>query len=204
MDRDDYKAADRLVKTAQAAAFAASSPTLEAAVRGRAREVEALAAAYSDAVQAAEKTLAEKPDDPDANLVLGKFLCLDKGDWGRGLPMLAEGSDPDLKALALSDLASVSDPDAQQELAKTYATRAEGKRVPPKRMLRRSCYWLQKAAVQFTGFRRTEIEKKVADIEKNLPPLRPAIVSAYYGTNNDWQDVTDRFGFCSSRTRARS
>ena len=192
-DRDDYDTADRAVKAGLAAGFAASSPTLEAAIRGRAKEVEDLHAAYTETVQKAAQTLIEKPDDPDANLTLGKFLCLEKGDWNRGLPMLSLGSDLDLKALALSDLASVSDPDAQQELAKTYATRAEGEAGSAKaQLLRRSCYWLQKAAVQFTGFRRTEIEKKVADIEKNLPPLPPAIVCAYYGTNNDWQDVTDK------------
>ncbi len=107
--------------------------------------------------------------------------------------MLAQGSDPELKALAASDLASVSDPDAQQEVAKAYTTRAEGENGAAKaQLLRRSCYWLEKAQAQLMGFQRTEVAKKIAELEKGILPQRPAVVCAYYGTYNDWPEVTDK------------
>ena len=72
-DRDDYDTADRAVKAGLAAGFAASSPTLEAAIRGRAKEVEDLHAAYTETVQKAAQTLIEKPDDPDAEPDVGQI-----------------------------------------------------------------------------------------------------------------------------------
>ena len=43
-------------------------------------------------MQEAMETLKGKPDDPEANLIAGKYLCLAKGDWPNGLPMLAKSS----------------------------------------------------------------------------------------------------------------
>ena len=192
VDADDYDMADRAIKAAGAAAHSASNSAMEKVTSARAAEIEALRKAWEPAGAAAQ-TLATKPDDPDASLALGAFFCLDKGDWGRGLPLLAQGSDKTLKALAQADLDAVADPAAQMELAKTYQGQADGEAGPRKaQFLRRACFWYQKAAAQFTGVTRAEADKKVGEIEKNLPPVRPAIVGAFYGTYNDWQDVTDK------------
>jgi hypothetical protein len=190
-DADDFDRADRFLKIAQAAGRAANIATLISAVQGRATEIESLRKAY-EPVKAALQTLTGKPDDAEANLVLGTYLCLSKGDWSRGLPALAQGSDAKLKALALADLGSASDPDAQAELAKTYLAQAEGENGAAKAHLqRRACYWYQKAEAHLTGLPRTEATKKIAEIEKTIPHQHPAIVSAWYGTHNDWLDVTD-------------
>lgn len=53
-----------------------------------------------DAVKKAELKLAEKPDDPEANLTLGKYLAFVKGDWEGAIPHLSMGSDAILKAAA--------------------------------------------------------------------------------------------------------
>lgn len=53
-----------------------------------------------EAVKKAEATLKESPDNPDANLVLGKYLAFSKGDWDLAIPCLAKGSDPFYQALA--------------------------------------------------------------------------------------------------------
>jgi len=57
----------------------------------------------------ANTTLAKKPDDPEANFTAGKYLCLVKGDWDKGLPLLAKGSDAKLKELAQKELAGPKD-----------------------------------------------------------------------------------------------
>ena len=53
----------------------------------------------SVATDSARKSLEKNPDDPDANLTLGRWLCLLRNDWSDGLPHYAKGSDPSLKAL---------------------------------------------------------------------------------------------------------
>ena len=51
-------------------------------------------------LQEARAALAKDPKDPKASLVLGQYLCFSKGDWEKGLPLLAQGSDASLKGLA--------------------------------------------------------------------------------------------------------
>ena len=72
---------------------------LTAQAEGRFAEVAELATAF-EGVKAARVTLAKKPDDPDANLVVGQYLSFVKGDWVAGSRMLALGNDEALKALA--------------------------------------------------------------------------------------------------------
>src|SRR5205823_674976 len=50
------------------------------------------------------KALASNANDPSANEKIGRFICFLKGDWDAGLPMLAKGSDEQLKAIAALDL----------------------------------------------------------------------------------------------------
>src|SRR5262249_30196360 len=86
-EADDYAAADRLRRAAQAALGVITNKTLsnrslETLVQYRAYEIQALRKAY-EALEDTIKVLATNPGDPDANLALGKFFCLDKGDWDR-------------------------------------------------------------------------------------------------------------------------
>jgi hypothetical protein len=53
-----------------------------------------------EAVKKAEATLKENPDNPDANLAIGKYLAFSKGEWDQAIPCLAKGSDPFYQALA--------------------------------------------------------------------------------------------------------
>ena len=55
---------------------------------------------------AAEKTLQLKPDDPAASLIAGRWYCLQRGDWERGLPCLARSSDSRLSELARREAAA--------------------------------------------------------------------------------------------------
>src|SRR5262245_17696113 len=45
-----------------------------------------------------------EPLDAETCLKLGKLICFLKGDWQRGLPLLARGSDERLRELAHQDL----------------------------------------------------------------------------------------------------
>src|SRR6185437_7306448 len=65
--------------------------------------VEFLRAAHDHVAPFVEK-LAASPEDPAANLAVGSYVCFIRGAWPKGLPMLAKGTDPDLKRLAMTEL----------------------------------------------------------------------------------------------------
>jgi hypothetical protein len=92
MDRalaeDSFDIAARLLKVGEIAAAKSKSAAQTASVQARVKEMDALRKEYSKARSAAE-VLAKDTLDPDANLVLGKYVCFGKGDWKKGLLMLA-------------------------------------------------------------------------------------------------------------------
>ena len=56
-----------------------------------------------DLAKAGEKTLESMPDDPAANLAVGKWYCLQVGDWKKGIPQLAKSGDAKLAAAAAAE-----------------------------------------------------------------------------------------------------
>jgi hypothetical protein len=59
--------------------------------------------------QAAVSKIAEKPDDPAANLAVGRWHLVQDADWAKALPFLAKGGDPKWRAaVALRPLRSRS------------------------------------------------------------------------------------------------
>jgi hypothetical protein len=194
-EADDYTAADRLAKAAQTALGvitnkAQGSRSLEALAQYRANEMQACRKAYEPLADAV-KALAKSPDDADANLALGKFYCLDKGDWDRGLPLLARAGDPQWKDLARKDLALPPDPAGQAGLADGYAALAKEESPPRKlRILRRAWAWYEQAAASLPAASRADVVKKIGDIQKTVPIAPATILFAAYGNNETWMDVT--------------
>ncbi len=68
-------------------------------------------------VQTAITVLDGKPDDPEANLLVGRFLSFMRGEWAEGLKFLARGSDPQIKTLAIEELAQPTSAEEQKLLA---------------------------------------------------------------------------------------
>ncbi|MDB5309188.1 MAG: hypothetical protein JWO38_3390 [Gemmataceae bacterium] len=58
------------------------------------------------AIKPAREALKTAPDDPAANLAVGRYRCFVQGKWEEGLKHLAKGSHPGLKAAAEADLAA--------------------------------------------------------------------------------------------------
>jgi hypothetical protein len=77
---------------------------------------------------AAETVLKTRPNDPQANLTVGQYLCLYRGQWKAGLPRLAKGADAKLKTAATKELASaepVAVADAWYDLLPTLELHAK-------------------------------------------------------------------------------
>lgn len=104
LEDDHFEVANRLLKAAQAAAAKARSEDLRERIKLRLKQCQEAEKRFAEAEQARE-TLKTRPDDPEANLTLGKYLCFVKEDWEGGVPHLARASDPALKSLAQKELA---------------------------------------------------------------------------------------------------
>ena len=119
-------------------------------------------------VQHSLATLKTSPADPEANLVVGKYHCLQKDDWDKGLPMLAQGSDAALKQLAAAELAKPTAAEEQKKLGDGWWEFAGSKvKLAWKGSLRRAVYWYRKA-VGSGGGRKAELEQRIA-VYESLP-----------------------------------
>ncbi len=176
---DDYAGAERLAEMAKEmaqgkdlAVIKQAGALLERLAAGKQR--------YARFLQA-QKVLAEKPDDPQANLVEGQFYCFSKNDeksWARGLPLLAKGSDATLKALAEAELARGGDVSNPSEMVKLADLWLQGASVVDASrradVLRRAAYWYQAALPGLAGFTKTRSRWRLEDIQQKLDELSDA------------------------------
>jgi hypothetical protein len=169
---DDYPAADRLLKVAIAAAGRAKVVALSSAIAARTKDVDTFRKAF-EALGPDRKTLAADPKDPGANARVGRFVCLVKGDWETGLPLLVKGDDEKLKAAAAKDLTNPDTTAARVEAGDAWWDLADGLdpalRVEAKL---RACFWYEQAAPELTGLSKARVDKRVAEAVK-LAEQRP-------------------------------
>lgn len=113
-------------------------------------------------VSKAKAKLVTSPDDADANLTVGRFLCLVKGDWEAGWPHLAKGSDASLKLIAGKEMAAPKETADQVALADAWWDRAEKEASADKEGLkRRAAYWYGQAIPNLTGLSKARAEKRM-------------------------------------------
>ena len=125
---DNFDVATKLSKQAIALVRLSKNRDLRYTILLKNKEVETMAKAYDDAKEAIA-TLDTKANDPEANLIVGKYECFTKSDWDKGLPMLAKGSNEELKALAEEDIA-----DTETPTHKLHLVMSGGTLVPNRRM----------------------------------------------------------------------
>lgn len=162
---DDYDTAKDAVQQARSYARKAKDKALyESAsdfyrvVREAEREYKAVATAFA--------TVAKNPDDAEANLAVGRYLCFIKGDWAAGLPHLALGADETLAALAKTDLGAPESTEAKMLLADHYyeLARAEKKdeRVRSGLLVRAAGYY-EAALPDLTGLDKAKAEMRLQE-----------------------------------------
>ena len=122
---DNYPVASRLSALVDTAAAKSQQLPLVARVQSRTRDVAGLRRDY-DRFREAEGVLKQNPNDPEANAAAGRWLCLVKGDWANGLPLLAKGADKPLKDLAAAELGKPAGAAAVVKLADGWWDAAEG------------------------------------------------------------------------------
>jgi hypothetical protein len=166
---DRYDVAVSLLATASTAARRANSAALVNRVEARERAAKEMQKEFT-AVQSAEETLKAEPTNPAANLTKGKFLCLLKGEWDKGLPFLAAGGEDRLAVAAGKDTGGPTEAEAQAEVAEAWWDLAEAEKGPAKtQLLRRAHHWYKQAHSDLKGLAQTKAEKRLAVLNPLFP-----------------------------------
>jgi tetratricopeptide (TPR) repeat protein len=167
LDADEYSTAKRLLGIAETAVKKSSSPPLLQRVQTVSKEAAELAAEFQLA-RTAPEILRDKPDDPEASLKWGRFLALVKGHWDAGLPLLAQGNDAPLRAVAAKDLAYPREAAAQRELGDAWWDLAQAQPetgLVKTQLLLRAKFWYEQAIVELAGLTRLQLEKRLKEIQ---------------------------------------
>jgi hypothetical protein len=176
---DRYEAAVRLTALADSAAARTKSMALVNEVDARIKEVRILSAEYNRSKSAMAKLKAD-PADPAANLAVGRYLSLFKGNWDDGLPLLAKSSDVALRNLARQDMESPTESAKEFALGNAWWDIAEkSSDLIKSRMRERASYWYRQAHPGLAGLDKTQAEKRLTEAGINVANLAmaaPAVI----------------------------
>lgn len=174
IDRDDYPTAVHLVGTAKRVAEAAGGRPATEVVAALARRVSREGGEFAR-VRPMLKMLESAPGDAKLNLVAGTYYALHKGQWDRGLPMLARGDDARLQILARADRSAPTRAAEQEKLGDGWSAAAAGSSDDRNaaRGRERAGYWYRRAEAHLRGLDRARVEKKREAVERQLAG-RPA------------------------------
>ena len=176
---DDFDAAREMGKQAMLMARPTKDRELIQETVTKTKDIEVAAKASDDAKEAMAKLKAD-PGDPDANAILGKHLCLTKGDWEKGLPLLARGGNAALKALAERDIQGAATAEAQVRLGDAWWL-ARGRQ--------RAVSWYEKAILGLTGLERDRVAGRVLS-----EPFGNRPVDLLAWATPDRNDLDDKWG----------
>lgn len=104
------------------------------------RKIDNAQRGYQEVLRSLER-LEAAPDDPDANASVGKYFCLIKGDWPRGLPFLAKAGDELLTQAAERELQNPGTPDEMAAAGDAWWAFGEDHRNARRNAQLRAVYW---------------------------------------------------------------
>jgi hypothetical protein len=167
---DNYESAIQAVKAAQAAATKvrdAAAGSLLARLHGDLkREKED----FLNVLLALE-TLAKKPDDPEANLVVGRFRC-GQQVWEEGLLRLTLGSDEVLRDLATRDIAEPTKAADRKALADAWNEQSKKEKDSFQAVCWRRAHRLYKLAEPgLLGLDQAAARSQLLTLAQKLPDL---------------------------------
>jgi Tol biopolymer transport system component len=175
MAADDFATAASLRDAATTTIAKTQSKELHARLQRSTKILDGLQAEF-DKVKPHLATLKANPKDAAANLAVGKYLCLGKGQWDKGLPLLLLGNDSSLKDLAQRDLANPAKPAEQLALGDAYWDLSENAKDPAQLALqKRAAHWYGQAYPELAGINKTKIEKRLQSAGLELPAAKVAV-----------------------------
>ena len=169
---EDFEAAGRFGQIAEQFAKRGRNYSLLKEVVARMEDLDEIQQAHAE-YQKAVARLDESPTDPEANLAAGRYLCLSRGDWDRGIPMLALGDDPALKVPAVKELVGADSPDAQVALGDAWWDAAQSKEGRERdSLLLRAGHWYERAQPKVTsGLSKVKLDQRLEEMAKIERPV---------------------------------
>jgi len=166
-DADEIELALEVCEAGRAAASKSRQFALVKELAAKADDLKKQQAA-SQEYRRALAVMENDPAEPAANLAAGRYLCLIKGDWKRGVPMLALGSDVALKAVALMELRGADAAEQQAAIGNAWWDAAETRPGAERDTLRlRAGTWYQQAAPKLAGgLAGLKTRQRLAEISK--------------------------------------
>jgi len=171
LDADDFPSSLALIVAAEQSARKLKSLPIYVTMRKRHDEISRLQKEFARWQPFADR-FAKDPDDADAGHEMGKYHALVKGDWERGLPLLARGTKSDLQSLAASDLKMPDTDGARRVVALGWYTfgtnKATDASLRPQALLR-AYHWYQENFATALDDQRSVLEAKLMEIAALLP-----------------------------------
>jgi hypothetical protein len=133
--------------------------------------------------------LLDAPADAEANTTAGRYFCCEAKQWDIGLPMLARGSDADLKQVANMELLGPSGAMQQCEIGDRWFDLGMKAKTPLKEQLLKRCFfWYRQARPGLTGVSKDKVTHRLDEILD----LRPIIGSyklevTWPSMNQSWE-----------------
>ena len=123
----------------------------------------------SIAALAAQKILSTKPEDPEANLAVGRF-ALQKGEFEKAFAMLAKSSDKALAGIAKRELTPAAEAPEQAKLGDDWfdLTAKESNTYVKKAMQERAGVWYGNALPALTGLAKLKVEGRMKTLPANV------------------------------------
>jgi hypothetical protein len=166
----NFDAARQLIDTARSVAAGARDPQLLSTVAGQADRVEGLRPSGQAAQQAIQK-LKTAPNDPAANLELGKYHCFVLGNWEKGLSRLAASSDPQLQPLAQAEQECPEDAQSRLRLADRWWEAAGSQQGGVQEGIRKHAAGLyEKLVPQLEAADAARVKKRIEESQGSQPP----------------------------------
>ncbi len=163
----DVKSIDEFTKAATAALRMLRDNLQKKELLELAKNLKAELVQYGN-IATARQTLETTPDDPDANLAVGKFLCFIKGDWEAGVKHLAKGSNADLAAVAKLELTNPSDAIGQRELGKKWHTvmTSDSHQTNAPKVAGRVLHWYEKVLPSLKGLEKVRAVQIISEAKE--------------------------------------
>lgn len=191
VERDNYDLATALGQVADDAARKSKDLPLVLTVQRERKWIAATKQNYQ-ALKPFVDRLEKDPTDAEANLEVGKYLCYLKGDWERGLYLLAQSNDAKMRLLAQRDLSKPEAAKEQIEVGDAWwdvaGTHTDQVKV---HMQQRAAFWYQQAVSSVEGLAQGKLEERIAAV-----PLSPkqGVPWDYSGPPGKIKQVGNHFG----------
>lgn len=171
-----YDEARKLASLAVSAGRRAHHHDLIATAERRQAQVRREQEQYSRYQESLER-LRQQPDDAEASAAAGLFLCLARGQWRRGLPLLARSGDATLVEIATLEETAGRDPSRRAALADAWTAAAQTQTGPLRTECERQAkYWYDRG-LSPEAFTVDRLQAKRAAERQAGPGISPARVT---------------------------